>query len=76
MTETAFCLKCDEFREYRTKRYTQKSTHKGVKFEYESFGAFCTKCRTPIYVPWVEDMNVDSAERAYALAKEKEKVCR
>lgn len=73
MTETAFCIKCGEFREYRTKRYMRKNEHKGVKFEYESFGAFCTKCRTPIHVPWVEDMNVDAAERAYALAKEKEK---
>lgn len=72
VNETVFCLKCDEFREYRIKRYMQKHTHKGVKFEYESFSAFCTKCWTPVYVPWVEDMNVDAAERAYKLAKEKE----
>lgn len=74
MIETEFCPKCKELREYRIKRYVSKNIRNGTKFEYESFGAYCTKCRTKIHVPWIEDMNIEAAERAYKLAKEKENV--
>ena len=73
MTETELCPKCKDFREYRIKRYMRKGVRGGIKFEYESFSAFCTKCRTTIHVPWIDDMNDDSFEKAFTLAIGKEK---
>ena len=51
----------------------RKGVRGGIKFEYESFSAFCTKCRTTIHVPWIDDMNDDSFEKAFTLAIGKEK---
>lgn len=73
MTETGFCIKCGESREYRIKSCAKKGTFRGAEFVFVAPSAYCSVCGTEMYIPHINDMNVDAAERAYALAKEKEK---
>lgn len=73
MNETKFCISCGEVRSYRIKSRIGRGAHNNVRYGYLERIAVCDTCGIELYIPHVNDMNVEAAERAYKLAKEKEK---
>lgn len=64
----AFCISCDEKTEYIIKACKRDITVKGVTFSYVHQTAYCTKCGDELYVPEINDENVQSREDAYRKA--------
>jgi hypothetical protein len=66
----ALCTVCLDKHPYRTEQSQQTSTVRNVTFSYLERRAYCTVCGNEIYVPEVNDANVESRERAYAAASQ------
>ncbi len=69
MSKTAFCVACGEKEEYDVRTETVKLKYKGVSFVYESQIAACKVCGIEMYIPKLNDANVDAANAAYERAK-------
>lgn len=72
MKKIAFCIHCGEFRDYRVRSCIARSDFNNVTYRYLERNAFCNTCDALIYIPSINDMNVEAAERAYKRAKEDE----
>ena len=64
-----YCLRChtkNPFYTSSTKIIVKKND---ISFKYLETKAHCCVCNAPVYVPWVNDMNTELREQAYAMAK-------
>lgn len=68
--ETAFCDKCGEYQPYSISAADETITIKGTTFSCVKMQAFCAACGSSIYVPWINDANVNAREEGYHKAKE------
>lgn len=64
----AFCINCDEKNSYNIKSEVVKKEVRGTEFSYIEQKAFCANCGEEVYVPEVNDNNVQAAEDAYRKA--------
>jgi hypothetical protein len=65
--ETAFCIRCRDMRPYRLEISQVESTVRGVSFSYQEQAAYCTECGDLVYIPEVNDANVQARVDAYVL---------
>ena len=65
---TAFCIACDEEVEYTVFAERVETVIRGVKISYVEVAAKCPVCGEEIYVPEINDANVQSREDAYRKA--------
>ena len=66
-----FCLNCGKKRPYHVSRRQEKMTVRGVEFVCPEYVAHCAACGREIYVPTVNDRNVEIHKRYYQEAMEK-----
>lgn len=66
--EAAFCIECGEKRPYRVSSSRDTIMVKGITFSYIEMQAFCTECGAPVYVPEINDANVEAREEGYRKA--------
>ena len=64
----AFCLNCDEKREYIVKAQKRETTVKGFTFQYVHQTAYCAECGEELYSPEINDENVQAKEDGYRKA--------
>lgn len=62
---TAFCLNCGCNRAYKKTTVRSETEVRGVKFGFVETIAACEECGSEVYVPEVNDENVDARENAY-----------
>lgn len=55
----AFCLNCGKERNYHISRRLVKLKVRGVEFTAPQYESFCTGCGREVYVPSINDMNVE-----------------
>lgn len=60
-----FCIDCDRFSEYFIREVPDEMTVRGITFSYDELQAICCTCHAELYVPEVNDWNVDRRARAY-----------
>ncbi len=65
---TAFCIACDEEVKYTVFAERVETVIRGVKISYVEISAKCPVCGEEIYVPEVNDSNVEAREDAYRKA--------
>ena len=65
---TAFCLECGCTRSYTLQYSRERITVKGIEFVYTEIHAVCETCGSEIYVPEINDANVDAREDGYRKA--------
>lgn len=65
---TAFCTECGCKTTYSLSSHLEELTIRGVSFNYVEHSAQCTKCRNKVYVPMINDENVQSREEEYRKA--------
>jgi len=64
--KTAFCLWCNEFRPYTVSLDNKHLIRKnGIGFFVRELRAYCNECGFDVYVPEVNDQNVERREKAY-----------
>lgn len=66
----SFCIKCGTDVLYDIRKEEIKLVAHGVSFDYMELSAFCRKCGNSIYVPEINDINIDAMEKAYEQKKE------
>lgn len=64
----AYCLNCDDKKEYFVKAQKREITVKGLTFQYVHQTAYCTDCGEELYSPEINDYNVQAKEDAYRKA--------
>ncbi len=64
----AFCINCDEKKEYVVKAFKREITVKGITFSYVHQTAYCCECGEELYCPEINDANVQAKEDAYRKA--------
>lgn len=69
---TAFCIKCGCKTPYTLSSHLERLTIRGVRFSYAEHSSHCTQCRNKVYVPEVNDENVQSRKDEYRKAAEME----
>lgn len=62
---TAFCITCDEEVEYTVYAERVETVIRGVRINYVEVAAKCPVCGEEIYVPEINDANVQAREDAY-----------
>lgn len=70
---TAFCTECRDFTEYTVRLSPSLAAVRGTKFihfVYIRKSAICAKCGKEVYVPEINDENVEAREAAYRKAKQ------
>lgn len=67
-TLTAICIDCGCKTTYTIKSHLENSRVRGISFNYVEHSAHCTQCGKEIYVPQVNDENVQSREDGYRKA--------
>lgn len=65
MSREAFCLTCGKHQPYRINYKIVEQTVREISFKYVEDTAVCSVCGNEVYVPEVNDRNVDRRERAY-----------
>ena len=65
---TAFCITCDEDVEYTMFAERVETVIRGEKISYVEVAAICPFCGEEIYVPEINDANVQAREDAYRKA--------
>ena len=60
-----FCIDCARFTEYFIREVWTIQTVRGITFSWKELQAICCTCHAEIYVPEVNDWNVDRKEAAY-----------
>lgn len=66
---TAFCLQCASVREYDS-QHIPVTTGWSVQFSYIEIVPRCKVCAARMYVPAINDANVNARLTAFKLAKE------
>lgn len=66
--KTAYCISCGEKQPYKVKTTREENTVRGITFSYVVYTAFCMECGEEVYVPEINDFNVQSREDAYRRA--------
>lgn len=69
-SDMAFCLDCDKYQPYRVEKRRIGGFAKGVSFKHDELYAVCVECGSELYVPKINDLNVDAVLSAYQKAKE------
>lgn len=64
----SFCVACKDYTEYELHQRDAILKVRGVTFMYTDTTAVCTCCNLPMYVPEVNDLNVETKEKAYTAA--------
>ena len=59
MNETAYCLHCGEHTEFEIKTESIYTVTKNGGSETAEETAYCKRCGNPVYVPAVNDRNVE-----------------
>ena len=62
---TAFCIECDEDVEYTMFTERVETVVRGAKIRYVEVAAKCPVCEEELYVPEVNDVNVQARGDAY-----------
>jgi predicted RNA-binding Zn-ribbon protein involved in translation (DUF1610 family) len=65
---TAFCTNCGKKVAYSSFSREDDSTVRGVAVRYTEIVAVCPNCDTELYVPEVNDANVEARQEAYKIA--------
>ena len=60
-----FCINCGVERQYTVKSNRRELTIRGIKFSFVEHIAYCTECNEEVYVPEINDENVQAKEDAY-----------
>ena len=60
-----FCIDCDRFSEYFIREVPDEMTVRGITFSYDELQAICCTCHAELYVPEVNDWNVDRRDAAF-----------
>ena len=60
-----FCINCGGERQYTVKSNRRELTIRGIKFSFVEHIAYCTDCNEEVYVPEINDENVQAKEDAY-----------
>lgn len=63
-TET-FCINCGEMQRYTVKSGRRELAIRGITFSFVEHKAYCTECELEVYVPEINDENVQAKEDAY-----------
>lgn len=63
-----FCLNCGRHVGYKIETKLDEYEIRGVLIRYHEVVAVCSRCSQEVYVPMVNDINVDSREAAYFAA--------
>ena len=61
----AFCFSCCAYRSFDVYSTMEKVTIRGVEFSYSEKRAYCTSCGEQVYVPKINDANVQAREDAF-----------
>lgn len=61
--ETAFCIDCEEEVKYRVIVGGATFKHNEFEYAYNEFTAVCPICGGELYVPWINDYNVQTREK-------------
>ena len=67
--KTTFCIDCSEYRSYTVRTHPETITVRDVSFTYMEERAFCNSCGKQVYVPEVNDHNVDARIREFMQAR-------
>lgn len=62
---TVFCMSCGDDREYKVQSHRIEVEVRGIHFSYVELTAVCAICGEELYVPEVNDANVQAQEDAY-----------
>ena len=68
----ALCLDCGCRTRYTIKTQKAEAKVRGARFEYDETLAYCTECGAEVYVPEINDKNVEAMEKACFLARPRE----
>lgn len=63
--KTAFCVECGKKKAYTVISRREKITIRGTEFTYVEQTAYCADCKEEVYVPEINDQNVQAREDAY-----------
>ena len=63
-----FCIECGDYKTFTIKTTREEITVRGVTFSYLEQTAYCSECGEEIYVPEINDINVQAREDAYRKA--------
>ena len=63
--KTAFCIACDEDGEYTMFTERVETVVHGAKIRYVEVAAKCPVCEEDLYVPEINDVNVQARGDAY-----------
>ena len=70
-----FCTNCNKEVNYIIAfRFVKNYKVKDLEISYDEMIALCKECRNEIYVPQVNDINVEARIRAYEKVKNGEKI--
>lgn len=64
----AFCINCNEKKEYEIKVCRREIKVRGVVFSYVHQTAYCTACNKEVYVPELNDANAQARKDGYRKA--------
>lgn len=62
---TAFCIACGAKKTYTVKSRREDITVRGTCFSYVEQTAYCESCGEEVYIPEINDLNVQAREDAY-----------
>lgn len=65
MMNTAYCYMCDLDVDVIIKKEAEVHNVKGTNVSIEAENAYCKQCGTQIYIPMLNDRNLDCIDRAY-----------
>lgn len=66
-----FCCRCEKYVAAKKRSELRTITHKNVIFEYLHHYAYCPHCGENVYVPELNDLNVEQKIKAYHMATER-----
>lgn len=67
--QTAYCCDCHKDCAYSVVTYKEEFTHNGITYQADITHAYCCECGDSVYVPEINDANVESRKQAYSDAK-------
>ena len=63
-----FCIECGDYKPFTVKTTREEITVRGITFSYLEQTAYCSECGDEVYVPELNDINVQAREDAYRKA--------
>ena len=69
MIGTAYCIYCDRRVEYCLKSQRVALDIRGIAITYDELVAYYSKCGAELYVPEINDVNVEVRKATYEMAK-------